>query len=95
MKGKITRLHRNTDAMARSLGKETKGEHNQSLKLSIYLSRRHLSEASKACDQAKAERKSRDADVAEFKMEEISRLIPNRTWNSSYFVQTFNENSVF
>ena len=75
VKGKITRLHRNTDAMARSLGKETKGEHNQSLKLSIYLSQRHLSEASKACDQANAERKSRDADVAEFKMEEISRLI--------------------
>ena len=76
IKSKITRLHRNTDAMSRSLGKEeVKGEHNQGLKLSIYLSQRHISEVTKACDQASVERKSRDADVAEFKIEEISRLI--------------------
>jgi hypothetical protein len=75
IKRKITRLYRNTDAMSRSLGETSEHEHNGELKLSIYLSQRHLSQTGKSCDQARAEIKSRDADVAEFKIEEIGRLI--------------------
>jgi len=75
-KDKLKRVHRNTDALARSLGiVETEKPHNEYLELSIYLWQKYLSDVTQACMQASSEFSSKDADVDQFKASELKSLV--------------------
>eukprot|EP00939_MAST-03C_sp_MAST-3C-sp1_P003606 g3606.t1 len=75
-KEKIKRVHRNTDALARSLGVEKSTRaHNQYLELSIYLWRKFLSEATQASTQASAELTTKSLDIEQFKTTELTSLL--------------------
>jgi len=75
-KEKLKRVHRNTDALARALGiADTSTPHNEQLQLSIYLWQKHLSEATQALMQARAEASTKMIDISQFKADELRSLI--------------------
>lgn len=75
-KEKLKRVHRNTDALARALGiADTSTPHNEQLQLSIYLWQKHLSEATQALMQARAESSTKTIDITQFKADELRSLI--------------------